>query len=465
MTKKALLTLALWGLISLNLFSQQNDLLLYNYKDVAQSSLLNPATRTNQRLSVGLVHGGAMAHSSAFSAFDVMGKGTVFNDNVENILSNFSGNEFIRGGATSNIMFTSFNVSSKWQVSFGGMINQFNHIQVPENLIRLVARGNAQFENQTVQFGGWSMESTLLASIHAGASYVVNDRLTVGARLYRHQGVYNFHIRRDDNNLQIQFEDDVWISRSDVYARSSFVGGPMFDEDGALFDYGFDEALSQYSFNQNTGYSIDLGAEYRINDKLSLSASLLGLGAVNYTSNNIDVRSKASWDYEGIRYDVRNDDVFTGEFLDTLNVVYGLDYQDGAPYRRSLPTQLYVGATYDLTKMHQFHSVARYTNWLDNHHVDVNFRYVIRPARFISAMASVTTVQGKVFGGGVGFQLYLPGFQLFLLTDVVTNNVSISHFRGAMVQTGINVALWDRSERRQRKKADEVKESEASNGL
>ncbi len=465
MTKKCFFALALWGFMTLNLFSQQNDLLLYNYKDVAQSSLLNPATRTNQRLSIGLVHTGAMAHSSAFSAYDIMGKGTVLNDNIENILGNFNGNEFLRGGTTSNIMFTSINLSSKWQISFGGMINQFNHIQVPENLIRLITRGNAQFENQTVQFGGWSMETTMLASIHAGASYVINDKLTVGARLYRHQGIYNFHVRRDNNNLQIQFEDEAWLTKSDFNARSSFVGGPIFDEDGAILDYGFDEALSRYSFNQNTGYSIDLGAEYNINNKLSVSASLLGLGAVNYTANNIDVSSKASWDYEGIRYDVRNDNVFTGEFLDTLSIIYGLDYEDGANYRRSLPTQLYVGATYDLTKMHQFHGVARYTNWLNNHHVDVNFRYVIRPARFISAMASVTTVQGKVFGGGVGFQLYLPGFQFFLLTDVMTNNISISHFRGAMVQTGINIALWDRSEKRQRKKVDEGNEPDISNGL
>ncbi|MCH8545133.1 MAG: DUF5723 family protein [Cryomorphaceae bacterium] len=465
MSKTFIFAFAVLVLLSSTLIAQQNDLLLYNYKDVAQSSLLNPATRTSQRVSVGLFHLGAMTHSSAFSAYDIMGKGTVFNDNIENILGNFGGNEFIRGGASSNVMFTSFNLSSKWQISFGGMINQYNHIQIPENLIRLITRGNAQFENQVVQFGGWSMETSLLASIHLGASYVVNDKLTIGARLYRHQGIYNFNVRQNDNNLQIEFKDDVWITKSDFYARSSFVGGPMFDEDGAIFDYSADEALSNYSSNQNIGYSLDLGAEYTINDKLSVSASLLGLGAVNYTANNVDVSSNASWDYDGIRYDVRNDAVFAGEFLDTLNVVYGLDYEKGSSYRRSLPTQLYLGATYDLSKMHQFHGVARYTNWLNSHHVDVNFRYVIRPAKFFSAMASITTVQGKVFGGGGGFQLYFPGIQFFMIADVATNNISISHFRGAMVQTGINVALWDRSERRQRKKKDDVNETELSTGL
>lgn len=443
-----------------NANAQQHDLLLYNNKDLAQSSLLNPATRSNTSVSVGLFHAGVMANSSAFSAYDVMGKGTVFNENVESILSNLGSNDFVRSNVNSNILFTSFNVNSRLQISFGGMVSVNQHMEMPENLVRLMTRGNAQFENELVEFGGWATEMSTTTSIHAGASYVVNDKLTVGLRLYRHNGVFNAHMRRQNNNININFDPDVWNIETDVEARSSFIGGEVFDEtsDGIVVNdlelATLQDILNLVNFQKNIGYSVDLGAEYKVNNKWSVSASILGLGGINYNANSQSIGSKGTFEYDGIRYNLRNQSFETGAFIDSLSQLYNPEIKSNESYRRSLPTQVFTGVQYDLSRMNELHGIMRYTSWLGRNYFDFNLRYVFKPTRFISAMANISTAQGSVYGGGLGLQVYVPGFQFFVMADVMTNNVSISHFRGAMVQTGVNIAFWDRSERRARKNAE-----------
>lgn len=467
MNKISILFLGLACLLSLSqVNAQHHDLLLYNYKDVAQSSLLNPGIRTNQRVSVGLFQVGAMANSSSFSAYDVMGRGTVFNDNVETILAGLGNNDFIRSNVNTNVFFTSFNFSKRLQFSFGAMIGVNQHIELPENIIRLVARGNAQFENKLVEFGGWSAEISAMASVHAGASYVVNDKLTVGARIYRHNGILNAHMRRRDNSLNINFDPDVWTVETDVRARGSFIGEEIFviqDENIRINNIGIEsvnDVLSLLDLSENVGYSIDLGAEYVFNKRWSVSASILGLGGINYTANPQQISSNGTFAYTGINYDLRTDTWGYGALIDSLLNLYNPEISGANDYRRGLPTQVFTEVQYNLSRMNEFHGIVRYTNWLGRDYFDFNLRYLFKPTRFFSAMANISTTQAVIFGGGVGFQLYAPGFQFFLMADIMTNNISVSHFRGAMIQTGANFTLWDRSERRARKRAKKEAERE-----
>ncbi len=446
-------------LIFTEINAQQHDLLLYNYKDVAQSSLLNPGIRTNQRVSVGLFQVGGMANSSSFSAYDVMGKGTIFNDNVEAILAGLGNRDFVRSNVNTNLFFTSFNISKRIQLSFGGLISVNQHLELPENLIRMVARGNDQFENKLVNFGGWSTELTAMASIHAGASYVVNDKLTVGARVYRHNGIFNAHMRRRDNNLDINFDPDIWTVETEVTARGSFIGQEIFviqDENFRVRNIdveNVDDILNLLNLTENVGYSVDLGAEYVFNRRWSASASILGLGSIKYTANPQQIGADGIFNYTGINYNIREESFGYGELIDSLLTLYNPEIRGTSDYRRALPTQVFGEIQYNISRMNELHGIVRYTNWLGQNYFDFNLRYLFKPTRFVSAMANISTTQAAIYGGGLGLQLYFPGFQFFVMADIMTNNVSISHFRGAMVQTGINFALWDRSKLRERRKA------------
>jgi hypothetical protein len=412
----------------------QSDIMLYNFKGVAQSNLLNPAIRTDQRFTFGVVTGVFSVHNSGFSAYDLMARGSNLDNNITNILNQIRENDFIRVNAETDILYTSFNINDKMQLSFGGRLSSLNHMTLPVNLLHLI-KGNDQpmFRNQEVQLGGFSFETTMLMSYHVGMQYQVNDKLSVGLRTNRHHGIYNATINKNENDIIMYFGDEEFRVRNNSTVRTSTIMGPI-DSIGDGLD-----------FSANTGLSFDIGGEYIINEKWTVSASVLGLGYITYNSNVREWQSKGDFKFEGVEVDLRDGRVRTGEVIDTLAYAFEFISRDGEPYRRGLPTQIFLGGEYKLHPKHRLNSVIRYTNWTSNSYFDFNFRYIWAPTRHFHAIGNLSMVQGRVFGGGLGFQTYAPGIQLYVMADVMTSSIYVTKFRGAFLSVGLNVALWDKS--------------------
>ncbi|TVQ76199.1 MAG: hypothetical protein EA358_09890, partial [Flavobacteriales bacterium] len=65
--------------------------------------------------------------------------------------------------------------------------------------------------------------------------------------------------------------------------------------------------------------------------------------------------------------------------------------------------------------------------------------------RFFHGLVNISTIEGRVWGGGLGMQTYFPGFQFFIMADIMSNSLYVEDFKGAFVNVGVNVALWDKS--------------------
>ncbi|MCC5916138.1 MAG: hypothetical protein JJU02_02300 [Cryomorphaceae bacterium] len=439
----------------------QSDLMLYNFRGVAQSSLLNPATRSQTRFSLGIFSNETSFHNTGFSAHDLMARGSNLNDNLTNILSNIGDRDFIRANNETHLMFTSFHISPRSQISFGTKLSTLNHLTLPVNLLRLI-QGNDQegFRNEEVQFGNFGFDFSTIFSYHLGLSVGINERLNIGVRGYRHHGLYNVSVNRDENDVRVFFGEDQWRSSTNFLARTSMAAGPIDRTVASEITY---DSIRQ---NENIGYSLDLGFNYKLSDKWSISGSILGLGYINYTYGLREYAAEGDFDFDGIEVDLNSETgrltVNTGEIIDTLRSAFNIGVRDGESYRRNLPTQVFVGAEYEITKRHRFNYVTRYTRWSDKNYFDFNVRYVFAPTRFFHTMASISSIQGKMYGGGAGVQFYLPGIQIFVMADIMSKSIYIDQIQGAFVNVGLNMAFWERTKKK-KDDQEEIIENENQN--
>lgn len=217
--------------------------------------------------------------------------------------------------------------------------------------------------NQKVQ--GQSFIINSYAEVGVGVARNLNERLTVGARVKALLGIGNLHL--DINNISVTsnlsgYENIDWNNptvdqlkqlqgnaeiKVDATLESSSKLIELSEDDGVIDEIEFGSfGLAGY------GMGIDLGASYKLMDKLTLSASLLDLGFMKWSKKNTSI-AKATTNQ---KYDLKNessryefvDIVNSGEVLnfDMLNMT--LDKSAEKDRSTSLTSTLVLGAEYAL---------------------------------------------------------------------------------------------------------------------
>lgn len=103
----------------------------------------------------------------------------------------------------------------------------------------------------------------------------------------------------------------------------------------------------------NTGVSFNLGAQYRINEQLSVSASILDIGGnLSWKNNSYYFSTKGEYLYEGDIIDGKeliqgSDSIDLDDGLDTLNDIFAFSRSDGS-FSSAIPTRYYAGVQYQL---------------------------------------------------------------------------------------------------------------------
>ena len=93
------------------------------------------------------------------------------------------------------------------------------------------------------------------------------------------------------------------------------------ERDGGEVDINMTEIdVMDALFGQNKGVAIDLGATFRLNDKLEFSGSILDLGMINWKENAKVYSSEGNYEYKGLNLInlVEAEDTDFGQIADTL---------------------------------------------------------------------------------------------------------------------------------------------------
>lgn len=441
------LLLSIISVLSFGLNAQ--ELGLHFMDNVYQSSFTNPGKISNSRIHVGLpsfiVNYG---HNGP-----TIGSMLTTNSEGENVIDIDAGLAKLKDN---NFLKTDFGTETfsvglgfgKLQVGISHAVRSNFVFGYPRELPEMAFNGNVQYIDQTVDIGP-SVNMTVYSELALHGAYQVSDKLSVGARLKILSGVGN--ISTGNDNLSIYTDPDYYqITATTDYEINS--SGTFFDLDivtaGDSTDFNLnafseDLSASDFIFGKNTGVAIDLGAEFKVNDKLTVGASIVDLGSIKWKQNSSTFTSNGSYTFEGINAD----DVFFGDdsinfegIVDTIVDILKFT-ESNAAYSTALPAKFYLSGSYDIKDDLTAGAVLYGEVALDKLRPALGLSIQKRFGKIFSLGGVYAVRSGRFDNLGINFGLKLGPMQLYGTTDNVISVFRPLHTKSVNFRMGLNVAI------------------------
>lgn len=404
--------------VSLPVLSQRN-FSLYQLNTTAQSHYFNPAFKPSANVyvslplgmqSFGFSHGGftfndllssrSQDDSLEFTpsvAIDKMGKLNYVSMDLHNELFGF--------GLRVKKNYFSFGLVHRSQINF----------MYTQDMFRFVFEGNGKsFIGERASLDGLGFNMHTYLEYGFGYNRQISDKLTVGGRLKLLSGVANIQTKKTELGITTDAEDfDITIDGAAQINTSNI--NPFVDSTQSS-----DFNPIPYAFNfQNSGLAVDLGATYKLNDKISFSGSIMDLGSIKWKTNNRNfVTDDFNFTFRGVdlnEFLKDSSDVFQ-ELGDSIQDAFN-QTENTDQYRTSLYTRVYLGGSYQLTK--QFSASALWYNEfiLGKYKTGLTLAANAKLGEWLTATVNYSVYNRSFANLGAGFSLRGGPIQFYCMTD------------------------------------------------
>lgn len=302
------ITVVLLVLSSFSL-AAQNKAILYGFDEIPQVQLLNPAFYPSYKAHVGIPFLSGISINAGVSEVtmaDVFRDDNVdFTTKVTNALNRITENDYVSFNSQVEVLSGSYKINNRDYLSAGFYTEVDFFANYPKDIITLVNEGNAAKLNQPFLLSQVNIKAEALSVLHVGLSRKINENLVIGGRLKLYSGIANltstenrgtFTTRLGNDNIYTHYLNDISFegNSSGVYYE---------DEDDV-------PSVASKLFFNNIGLGIDVGFTYQIDNQSMLSASILDIGYVNYSSDVKNITVKGNYTFSGIEfeYDSANND-------------------------------------------------------------------------------------------------------------------------------------------------------------
>lgn len=424
-------------------FSQKDEM-LYNLKEVPQSVYLNPAIQPNSRFNVSIPGMGNTLLHAGKSNFKL--RGVV--DKQDTTFA-FDSRAFVESLEDNNRAFFNTNIEV---LHFGFATGQnYFHFRVRERFsvetnfpkeaamlgYEIYSNNILGLSNNIRDFG---VNQSHLREYGLGWSRTINENLTLGITAKMYYGVSAIQTNSSKLDIKTQFD-------------------PSNPSDSVYVDMGFDintSGVNDYTEgnfenilykNNNWGFGFDIGASYKFNEKIEVSASALDiLGKVNFSNN---VRNFRRTNIGASLTTVELASLFVsdqfinemGRISDTVrNELSNLQEETDA-FSVSVPTRLMFAGTYNLNSKTRLTLLNHYL--LRNEKTDIHLRAMlnVRFLRVFTGMVSYGILDPwePVGNLGLGLCLNLTAFQFYVMTNNALDPIANKTKNDPSVMFGINL--------------------------
>ncbi|NVJ89200.1 MAG: hypothetical protein HWD82_07140 [Flavobacteriaceae bacterium] len=302
--KKLFLFTCLFSVLQLQ---SQNKQILYDFADLPQTLLLNPAIEPSYKFHVGLPFLSGISSnigSSNFKLTDIFANdGRSINDKISSIINSISSRDFGTINTQIEIINAGFRLRDNYYINFG-FYQEIDAIgYFPRDLLVFFNEGNATNLNRPFSASHIRYKFDYLGVLHAGISKIINDKLSVGGRLK----IYSSSINLQSNNNTGTFT--TVNGQNSIYRHIFSNVNINLLTSGLIEDNEFvDDAKSIikntfFGSNSNVGLGFDFGLNYKISDQLQFSASLLDVGFITYKNNVKNTRIRGDHIFEGVEFE------------------------------------------------------------------------------------------------------------------------------------------------------------------
>jgi len=282
----------------------QNKEILFGMEEIPQSILLNPGSKINEKLVVGIpffsqFHIGA--GSSGVSVYDIFGDtGEDINSKIAQKIYEMSDRDFFVVNEQWDLLFVGWR--SKRDIFYSaGMYQELDAIAYyPKDLAILAWEGNADFLDYPFDLGQVSATAELLTAFHFGASKAINRKLTLGSRVKIYSSL--MHMRSVDNKgtftTTLAPEDG-----ENIYEHTISNADMLFESSGVMTlgdNFSTGDMIKKAFLGGNLGVGIDVGATYDLNEQWTVAASVLDFGLVFHAKEVESYHAYGSYTLDGI---------------------------------------------------------------------------------------------------------------------------------------------------------------------
>ncbi len=370
--------------------------------------------------------------------------------NLDNVIGKLKKNEQINFNTSIDLFNLGFRIKKNYfMLSVRENINvQFQYSQ---DFLTFAWKGNAAFLGKDVDLSKMALNASHYREYALGYSREFGEKLSVGLRVKYLYGMENVTTSKNETTLFTDATSFALTAKSTMLINTS--GLTNFDT--------ISTDIPGYLFKRkNNGWGLDLGGEYKINDKFSVSASVLDLGQIiwNDVTNKSYYTENANFTFDGFKLNnIVNapDSVDVVQQLgDTLNKVFKIK-EKTEKYSSPLNSRFYVSGAYTpfknttvgLSFFGQFGKgyfkpagAVSISQRLGNiFHVSANWSYMNRSASNI----------------GFGFALNLGPIQIYTGADNVMAAFQPQNAKNVHAHVGLNLIFDYR-----KKKDDKAKDGE-----
>jgi hypothetical protein len=450
MMKKIFYT-TLLVLLSYASFSQELNNTLYFMSYSPQANYLNPSITPEAEVWIGLPVISSFAfqyNNNSFHLEDILVKKGNDIKNVKIDVNNFYNalalNSTINMSTELSLLsfglrmgndYISLDIKHKNSMSFG----------FDKSFIGFFNAGNTAFKGQTVDLGNTQMNSLAYNEIAFGYSHLIDaeHNFTVGAKLKVIMGIASLDMT--DSSIALDIASDGMSTNVRANSHVRLAGPVKFKGfEGAEFeidDMEFDDSniASTVIGIDNLGFALDIGAQYTFNEKISVYASILDIGYINWDNGyRINMAADYIWDGGDFSGQIKDSSVDAIEdLLDDLEDEFKLRKEDKS-FIQALPTKVYVGGQYIVNDWFKAGLLNRTQFYNGNVYSALTASGNFKTCKRLSASVSYTYANNSFSNVGFGFTAQAGPMQLYLVTD----NIIAANFTSAQLvnfRMGLNI--------------------------
>jgi hypothetical protein len=424
----------------------------YFMNGIPQVTIHNPAFVPNYKFSIGLPFSSVMMgySNNGFSYNDLITRqdGKV-NADLNKLVKSLADKNYITAVGQMDLLRVGFTINPKLYMQVNATGKMYSRFQLPKEVASLFVDGTAPLVGTSSNFSP-EAEGLSYLETAVSASYQLNEKLTIGARVKYLKGIAN--ATTDRSAMSIAVSDSYEITASgDMSFRTSGINN--LDQS----DYNFGEEWKNYS--KNNGYGIDLGASYQLMDKLTVAASIIDLGRISWKNDlysySLD-KATANYTFSGVDIEkiVNGDSKYFDAELDSIENKFELKEGTISSYSTWLPGKMFVSGNYELMKNLNVGAVLFTEKFQGRFSPGGSASLIKNFGKWVSTSVSYT-ISNRSFnnlGAGVSFnlapvQFYIVGDNLLRmpLSLIAKQNINgyVNSTQVFNVRFGMNI-VWGR---------------------
>jgi hypothetical protein len=412
----------------------------------------NPAFIPEQDFYFGIpfLSGIHLTNANPFTYHDILTKDK--NDSISleigNLIDKISRNDHLRLYTNLDIFSFGFKIAQeRFSLNFSLRERVSQDLFIPENLCYLIWYGNTapQIYGKHVNISPKVNVSVYSEFGFTFSGYAIENKLSYGVRLKYLAGRFNITTKKSVFDLFTDTSNSNILLKSDIEIQTSGIDN---------LDNYLDQNLASLLFSVNRGIAIDLGLNYKINEKFNVNASVLDLGFIKWRSRTLSfVSQEPGKEFEFKGYKLRefmnllyDFDSLGNELKDSISDYLQIDSLYNVKYKSNLPIRFNIGGTYSISNQHHFNLLLNGILW--NHHIfpalSVSYYYNLR--RFLGFMISYNIFNNQYTNFGGGISINGGPIHFYIVSDNIPGLIFYKNTNNISLQFGFNIFLhWKES--------------------